>query len=72
MTNANDFKMGDKVILDGEYYDDGVATEHTITQIFWPLTTQSGVAFLVNPMPDTCAVDGLEYCIDSGWFTKAA
>ena len=72
MTKANDFWVGDKVIRDGEYYDDGIETEHTIVEICSiHRRMSSGVSFWVSPMPDTCAVDGLEGWIDSGWFTRA-
>lgn len=62
---TNDFKVGDAVILDGEYYANGVATEHIIEEVFINKTA-SGVAFRIKPMPDT--INGREDCIDSGWF----
>lgn len=62
------FAIGDKVILDGEYYDDGVATEHIIVDI---IDSFVGELFKIDPVPNTCSIDGLEDWINSDWFTRA-
>lgn len=73
MTRAYNCNVGDRVILDGEYYDDGIATQHVIVRTVAgaDATGASGRMFEIVPPVDTCSVPGLEGLLDSGWFTKA-